>query len=507
MSLLISIIEFPDNCTVSESSKTFGEQGGTIGRAADNYWVLSDPDCFLSSSHSEVTFENGHYVLTDTSTNGTFLNGSREPMGKGSKVELQDGDEIELSDYKFKIQLLNAANAQLETDSLFQAEQYADNNFPENDFISNDPFATGEISSSSSIEPLLNSAVEIVDPLSVLENKQNNNAVFSSDSFSAIENNVVHSQSTHSDGAGVLGQSVIWPKSHVDESVIPEDWCLNDDDDVALLETATVAVNNNTMVDANTIQTLRAQNASLQKQIMALQSLKIKNSRLQEELKNIKKQYNAYQKTGKHSNTSSVDTSMITAMGLSVENLSTQEIMSINKVVGEMVRQTVKGMMQVLTSRSSIKNEFRMNITTIQPVENNPLKFSANVNDALENMFLKSGGSYKKPIEAIADSFQGIAEHQIAILAGIRAAFKGAVERFDPAKLENRFDKQNQSYLKFLPLLKKSQNWNQFIHYFNDLTDDIDNSFQYLFGDEFVLAYEDQLQKLLVARKSKKVGC
>ncbi len=143
-----------------------------------------------------------------------------------------------------------------------------------------------------------------------------------------------------------------------------------------------------------------------------------------------------------------------------------------------------------------------MNVTTIQPVENNPLKFSATVDDALENMFLKSGSSYKKPVDAILDGFHGIADHQIAILAGIRAAFKGAIDRFEPAKLEKRFDKQNSSALDFILLLKKAKNWNQFVQYYQDLTDDMDNSFQYLFGDEFVQAYEDQLQKLLVARKT-----
>jgi len=198
----------------------------------------------------------------------------------------------------------------------------------------------------------------------------------------------------------------------------------------------------------------------------------------------------------------SVDTTMIQTMGLDINNLNEQQITDINQMVGEMVRETVSGMMQVLTSRSSIKNEFRMNVTTIQPVENNPLKFSANVDDALENMFLKKGSSYKKPIEAIQDGFHGIAEHQIAILAGIRAAFKGAVERFDPAKLEERFDRQSKGNLDLIPGLKKSRNWNQFIHYYNELFDDMDNSFQYLFGDEFVRAYEDQLQRLAIARKS-----
>ena len=497
MSLLINIIEFPENCTVAESSKTFGEQGGTIGRSAENYWVLSDPDCYLSSRHSEITYENGQYVLTDLSTNGTFLNGSREPMGNGNKVQLQDGDEIELSDYKFKIKLWKTENIAPESADPFSNGMSVDAPVPQTDFMSSDPFATGDI---ASVQPLLNSAPEVIDPLAALDNLQGTaiNANFSNDVFPTSP--------SHSDESDVLGQSVIWPKSHIDEKLIPEDWDLSEENDVAVLEE--VQVDNNTMVDANTIQALRAENARLQKEVLILKPLQSKNLRMQDELKKIKQQFLAYQKTTKSGKKTplNVDTTMIVAMGLPTDNLTKQKVIEINKVVGEMVRETVTGMMKVLTSRSSIKNEFRMNITTIQPVENNPLKFSANIDDALENMFLKSGSSYKAPIEAITDGFDGIAEHQVAILAGIRAAFKGAVDRFEPSVLERRFDKQHSSSLDFLPLLKKHKNWNQFVKYFDDLTDDMDNSFQYLFGDEFVQAYEDQLQKLLIARKSKKVG-
>jgi len=492
MSLLLSIIEFPENCTVAESSKTFGEQGGSIGRSAENYWVLSDPDCFLSSRHSEILFEHGQYVLTDLSTNGTFLNGSREPMGKGSKVKLQDGDEIELSDYKFRINIHNTQSVQQDQNDPFNSSLISNDTNSSADFLSSDPFSTGEI---SSIAPLLTSSPQVIDPLAALDNIKNvsNKASFSSEYYAGAQ--------SHSDQADALNQSIDWPKSNFEGSAIPEDWDLNDDDSIAVIEQEVVQVPQKSILESKNAQLLINENIRLKNE---LQNNKNNNSQLQQEYNKLKKHYLALQKNVKTTQHASVDTTMITAMGLKVNGLDKQQIVEINQIAGEMIRKTVTGMMQVLTSRSSIKNEFRMNMTTIQPVENNPLKFSANVDDALENMFLKTGSSYKKPIEAITDGFHGIAEHQIAILAGIRAAFKGAIDRFEPTQLENRFDKQSSNYLDFMPLIKKSKNWNQFIRYYNDLTDDMDNSFQYLFGDEFSQAYEDQLQKLLVARKTNK---
>lgn len=143
-----------------------------------------------------------------------------------------------------------------------------------------------------------------------------------------------------------------------------------------------------------------------------------------------------------------------------------------------------------------------MNVTTIQPVENNPLKFSANIDDALENMFVKKGNAFKKPIDAVDEGFKSVAEHQLAVLAGIREAFTSLIQRFDPAQLEERFSQQNKGSL--LPGSQKARKWDSYVSYYQEMAGDIDSSFQYLFGDKFVRAYEDQLQKIAISRKAKK---
>ena len=61
------------------SSRVFGVNGGTIGRASDNDWVLPDPRRVVSAHHFQVQFHGGRYWLIDTSTNGVFVNDSDEP--------------------------------------------------------------------------------------------------------------------------------------------------------------------------------------------------------------------------------------------------------------------------------------------------------------------------------------------------------------------------------------------------------------------------------------------
>ena len=55
---------------------------------------------------------------------------------------------------------------------------------------------------------------------------------------------------------------------------------------------------------------------------------------------------------------------------------------------GQILRIVVTGVMDVLQARQRIKEEFGC-ATTFKPKENNPLKFSASVDDALHNLLVK----------------------------------------------------------------------------------------------------------------------
>ncbi len=565
MSLLITITKAPETAALAESSKTFDTQGGSIGRGKDNNWVLDDPERFLSSCHCKISMENGQYMITDMSTNGTFFNGSPNPMGKGKSQPLNDGDSFTLGDYEFAVSLWNPVQnssapaqnasagpfgggaASIPDDDLFSPPPAPTSDL--DNFGSNpNPFGGGIVSNSDS---LFGGKPEETDPLAALDKAQgiqgsNPLGGFTADPFQSSPVSDPFGGPTHSDQADPLNQQVSWPDAIPDQNIplggggagaIPDDW---DDDllspspapsappvapvqpvvkpSVPLTEPPVVprpaqratppvapaaeipaespptsaqdSFQNTGQFDATEGEISPAQQLALEKA----------NAKIQAELEILKQQISA-QKSRTSQADISVDTTLIDAMGFEDRNLVDAEITQINQLVGEVVREMVGGLMQVLGSRSSIKNEFRMNVTTIQPVENNPLKFSANIDDALENMFIKQGNAYKKPVEAVREGFDGIAEHQVAILAGIRAAFKGVIERFDPIILEERFSKQNKGGL--IPGSQKAKNWELYQEYYNELAGDIDNSFQYLFGDEFVSAYEDQLQKLAIARKSK----
>jgi len=158
---------------------------------------------------------------------------------------------------------------------------------------------------------------------------------------------------------------------------------------------------------------------------------------------------------------------------------------------GQILRVVVSGLMDVLRSRQQIKDEFRMRMTHFRPADNNPLKFSANVDDALHNLLVKRNAAYLGPVEAFEDAFEDLRNHQIAMLAGMRVAFESMLAQFDPDRMQEEFDRTSKGLVP-----AKLRYWDLFRERRQDLIKDPETTFRRLFGEEFARAYEEQLKQL-----------
>ena len=109
MALTLQVTSFHSGALGPASVKVFDNCGGAIGRSQDNDWVLPDADKFVSSHHAHIVHRGGAYYLKDTSTNGTFINGSPQPVGNNMERQLHHGDRITIGDYEICATLDNAA--------------------------------------------------------------------------------------------------------------------------------------------------------------------------------------------------------------------------------------------------------------------------------------------------------------------------------------------------------------------------------------------------------------
>ena len=167
--------------------------------------------------------------------------------------------------------------------------------------------------------------------------------------------------------------------------------------------------------------------------------------------------------------------------------------------LGRILRIVVKGVIEVLHSRQEIKDEFRMEMTHFRPQRNNPLKFSANEEDALQNLLLKRNAAYLGPVESFEDAFDDVVFHQMSMLAGMRAALDSVLKSLGPDVLQEEFDRQAKGVIS---VPGKLRYWDQYRAKFGDMVSG--TKAWDLFSQEFAKAYDEQLQLLKAERRSRK---
>ena len=103
-----------------------------------------------------------------------------------------------------------------------------------------------------------------------------------------------------------------------------------------------------------------------------------------------------------------------------------------------MLREATAGTIDVLMARALTKKESRIDVTMLAVRANNPLKFFPNADGALTQMLTGAMAGYMPPVQAMAGAFDDLRAHELAVIAGMRAALAAVLHRFDPGQIEAR---------------------------------------------------------------------
>jgi predicted component of type VI protein secretion system len=103
MALELRIVSEHADLVGDDAVREFHESGGTIGRSLQNDWILPDPDRYISGRHATIDYKGGIYYLADVSSNGVYVNGEVEPIGRGNPRRLFNGDRLRMGDFEFEV--------------------------------------------------------------------------------------------------------------------------------------------------------------------------------------------------------------------------------------------------------------------------------------------------------------------------------------------------------------------------------------------------------------------
>ncbi len=182
------------------------------------------------------------------------------------------------------------------------------------------------------------------------------------------------------------------------------------------------------------------------------------------------------------------------AAGAGQVQVSDAELVETMERLGGAFRVMVAGLREVLMTRKSIKDEFRVSQTQIQANGNNPLKFSVSPEQAIEAMVRPAVPGYLPSDQAAEQALADIKAHEVATMTGMQAALKAILVRLDPAALVSRLEREGG----LLDMLsgKKARYWEVYEELYGQIAREAEDDFQTLFGREFARAYEEQLKKL-----------
>lgn len=490
MSLCLTITSY-HKITPGQCPEKLMDQGMmAIGRSSDNDWVLPDPERLVSARHCVIQYKDGRYYLTDNSTNGVELVRAGIRMRRGASELLEDGEVIRIGDYEISARIDFSM-------SRSQAEAFAGDNA--NSFealmgrqavpptpiepISMAPVAHFQGASAQDTFPDL---FDFLAPGATPPATQPDHVPAEQHDFRPPTPTAIPQPLPQVPPVAPAPQGV---------GMIPEDWDLFAEtpsrpapaplpeaappvppaatpfpdigefatpfeepqpQPVAVAPVAPVAAPAAPVAPVASPATAPASEPVPQTDLLQ---------------------------------------AFLRGAGLEHLRIDPQQAAAQMESLGRSYRLMVEGLIDVLRARSSLKGEFRMQQTMIRPVENNPLKFAPNVDEAMLLLLRHSSQAFMAPDQAVQDSFDDLRAHQLAVMAGVEAAIKHLLGRFEPSELEARMSKPG-GLGNLFGGSRQAQNWQQFTALYKQISQEAQDDFQDLFGREFSRAYEEHTHRL-----------
>jgi type VI secretion system FHA domain protein len=410
----------------------FGAAGGTVGRGPDNTLVLPDAAKTVSRVHARIDWTEDGWRLADVGSNPSRLNG--RPLSGGQPARLADGDRLEMGGFRLDVRTMQRAPAEA-----FGAPLGV------HDRRGFDPLDVSSLQDNAAMRPFAQ------DPLA--------QAAFFADGpppgprFDPLATplDALHEAATRLDGRAAFAGSEsdhVAPEqfayvppagavSAVPHGGIPHDYDpLSEDAGVPPLATVTAS-------------TPEAPNDALAESTFA---------------------------------------ALLDGMGVDAGALGTRNAAEVAHLAGAMLRTAVRGVVDVLISRSVLKREISLDTTMLVQRDNNPLKFFPDGDGALAQMLRGASTGYLPAQTALDGAFDDIRRHELAVLAGTRAAMQHLLHRFDPRAIA-RADVRR-GWLDWLPACRKARQWDRLVALHAELTRASADDLQALCGSAFNDAYE-----------------
>ena len=506
MNLILTVTSYKGSTPAYPLSYQVDRGAITLGRLDSNDWVLPDDEKYLSSKHAQVSKTRSGFQLKDLSSNGVFVNNTNRPLGKGNQVLLKNNDVLYIGEYVISVLIQDSALATTPPLPVTNRNTAVDNS---------DPFS--DLGSS----PIKDLGQQQDDGLTEWEKSLHSERPTMEIIVDKNKRSEPTSIEIAEDNSAELHDAFIKPQPNVamndlEQSVsgndLPEDWFSSKDE--AAAETPLNPTRQEiAKPDSELLDQAQISSSTEQLEVPAIpvptpapapapapaidadekdptETIKME---VTQDAEAIPRDYELAMKMFLKS--AGVDDS------IKAENIDPETF----ALVGQLFKASIDGIREIILARSKLKNEMRLDVTTIRSSGNNPIKFSLSTEDAITRLLASQKQGFMHPATAVEEVVDDLKAHQIAMLAGMQTALRSILEKFEPGLLEQRLQKQNPLSAK-VPLQKQAKLWKLFDELYHDIQVEATEDFNHLFGQAFGKAYEKQIWKLKTEKSAGKKG-
>ena len=432
MKLTLTIVASQSGNAPRGTSRTVEGDQLLIGRGAGCDWILPDPLNHLSKRHCAIASEGAGFVITDTSTNGVFINDTGEPLGNGKTAALHDGDRLTLGDYVLEARIA-------------APEQPARRSAPQNE--DDDPFGIADL--------LVNRAPPPAPP-PISPPAPRNDSPFAPLPSGGLGD---------SDRSPLIPEDVSWLKDEPDQNLVPP-----------------------RVPDSNLATFDHVPGPQAAYVPPRIEGTGIPDDWPGQETPPRPAPPAAAAPAGE------LILAFLTGAGLPPDAVRGQDPAAVMRAVGKAYRIAVLGLAEILRTRALIKSEFRIEQTKIGAVGNNPLKFLDSADPILGAMVGASAPGFQEASIALGDGIRDLKAHQLAMVAAIQAALTQLLAQLDPNALKSRLERRSLLDA-VVPGARKARYWEAFEQSYKAIAAELEEDFNGVFGKAFAEAYEDELRR------------
>lgn len=431
----------------------------TIGRGPDNDWVLPDAERIVSKNHGTITAENGRFILTDTSSNGIYLNGSRQATARDSRIVLSDGDQVRIGDYVIDVSEVEDAPSVL-------PRRNRPSDAP--DPLAADPLAIDPLDDPLGRPdpafrhpiPQASQSARATDPFDERPSRPERRIDQGEDLFRGVAPDRRWHGLPRPDHAPAPSQAVPPPRFTAPP---PED------------------IDFDALIGDLTPQSRPASPPPPRTEP------ETPTARVAPEPSAAPRQP-APPPTPTGTDARATLAAFLEGAGMSSHRIDDRDPEAAMRAAGAIFRAMADGIREILLSRAAIKGEMRITQTMIRARGNNGLKFSATPEDAVAALLTPDRAGYMNPLAATREAFSDIKSHELAMVAGMQSALLALLRRFDPVTLEERLTAGPLDAV--LPHARKARYWDAFKQTYGEISREAEDDFQSVFGRSFAEAYK-----------------